>query len=43
MRIRAPLILAPNASALPAPPAPTSTNNFPASGERSNASPLVQP
>lgn len=35
------LLLAPNASALPAPPAPTSTNNFPLSGE--NTSPFLIP
>ena len=39
--IRAPLLLAPNAKALPAPPAPTSTNNLPLSGELNDASPLV--
>ena len=38
----APLLLAPNASALPAPPAPTSTNNLPLSGEES-ASPFMIP
>lgn len=31
MIIRAPLLLAPNASALPAPPAPTTTNCLPVS------------
>lgn len=40
---RAPLLLAPNAKALPAPPAPTSTNSFPARGELKDASPLVHP
>jgi len=30
---RAPLLLAPTAIALPAPPAPTTTNCFPANGE----------
>ena len=38
---RAPLLLAPNAKALPAPPAPTSTNNLPFSGESKDALPLV--
>ena len=37
----APLLLAPKASALPAPPAPTNTNVFPAIGEVCNASPLA--
>lgn len=37
----APLLLAPKAIALPAPPAPTSTNNFPAMGEACEAWPLV--
>jgi hypothetical protein len=40
--IRDPLLLAPNAKALPAPPAPTSTNSFPAR-ELKDASPLVHP
>ncbi|PON73980.1 hypothetical protein PanWU01x14_055300 [Parasponia andersonii] len=39
--IRAPLLLAPNAKALPAPPAPTSTNNLPESGEFKDVFPLV--
>ena len=39
--IRAPLLLAPNAKALPAPPAPTSTNNLLFSGEFKDDSPLV--
>lgn len=43
MIIRAPLVFAPNASALPAPPAPTRTNNFPESGEEWNADPFVHP
>lgn len=42
MTIRAPLLLAPNASALPAPPAPASTNIFPARGEPKYVLPLVQ-
>lgn len=41
MTTRAPLLLAPNASALPAPPAPTSTNTLPANGEACDASPLA--
>jgi len=40
---RAPLLLAPNASAFPAPPAPTSTNNRPARGEPKDAPPSLQP
>lgn len=40
---RAPLLLAPNAKALPAPPAPASTNSFSARGELKGASPLVHP
>lgn len=43
MTRRAPLLLAPNASAFPAPPAPTSTNNRPARGEPKDASPSLQP
>lgn len=40
MTTLAPLLLAPNASALPAPPAPTTTKVFPAIGEVFDASPL---
>lgn len=41
MTTRAPLLLAPNANALPAPPAPTSTNVFPVSGDGRGASPFA--
>lgn len=37
----APRLFAPKASALPAPPAPTNTNTFPAMGEVCDASPLA--
>lgn len=40
---RAPLLLAPNASAFPAPPAPTTTNNRPARAEPKDAPPSLQP
>lgn len=40
MTTRAPLLLAPKASALPAPPAPNSTKVFPAIGEACDASPF---
>lgn len=43
MTSRAPLLLEPNASAIPAPPAPTSTNNRPARGEPKDAPPSLQP
>lgn len=43
MTTRAPLLLAPNASALPAPPAPASTNILPASGEPNEAVPFLYP
>lgn len=43
MTIFAPLLLAPNANALPAPPAPTSTNNFPERGVAIIVSPLMFP
>lgn len=43
MTTRAPLLLAPTAKALPAPPAPASTNCFPARGESKDVSPLVHP
>lgn len=43
MTTRAPLLLAPNASALPAPPAPTKTNIFPVRGDGRVASPFVHP
>jgi hypothetical protein len=43
MTIRAPLLLAPNASAFPAPPAPTRTNNRPSRGEPEDVPPSLQP
>ena len=43
MTIRAPLLLAPNASAFPAPPAPTRTNNRSSRGEPEDAPSSLQP
>lgn len=43
MMTLAPLVLAPNASALPAPPAPTTTNCFAVIGDGNEASPLTHP